>query len=79
MQNKILKTITFLIILLHFTDSFILRVIYRYCVYIKKILYNDLLVHLSFQLCSQWCHIGSLKVGMIGVFAYGNRHIFSES
>ena len=43
----------FLIILPHFAFICAFEVIYDYCIYIVKVLYNDALLHTASELCVQ--------------------------
>lgn len=55
--------ISFLINWLHFTPAYVLEVIYT-----VEILYNGVLLDIP-QLPVYWCHIGRLKLNMVGIFA----------
>lgn len=53
--------------MLHFTNICVLEVLCTYCTWVIEILYNTLRLHLSSQF-HQWCHVGSLKLAIVGVF-----------
>lgn len=61
------KIYNILNVFFHFTIICAPEVIYIYCTYMVELLNNSVLPCISFCLCIQWHHVGSIKSATVGV------------